>query len=62
MSVINALRPEERSQGLKDLRCWHVGYQLCDLKAKVTIYAKDEVEARRAKSRSRKLLSRMNHL
>ena len=46
MPVTIALRPEERSQGLNNLRSWHVGYQLCDLKAEITVYAKDEVEAR----------------
>ena len=46
MPVITALRPEERSKALHDLRCWHVGYKFCGLTAEVAVYARDEAEAR----------------
>jgi hypothetical protein len=29
-------------------RCWHVGYQFCDLSAEITVYAEDEADARRS--------------
>jgi hypothetical protein len=44
MPVITAIRPAVRSKGLNDLRCWHVGYQLCDLTAEVTVYARTKLK------------------
>ena len=46
MPVITAIRSEERSKARHDLRSWHVEYKFCGLTAEVTVYAKDEAEAR----------------
>jgi hypothetical protein len=44
--MITAIKPEERSKGLNDQRCWHVGYQFCGVSATTTVYANEEAEAR----------------
>jgi hypothetical protein len=36
MPEILAVRPEQRSKGLNDLRCWHVCYRFCGVSADVT--------------------------
>jgi hypothetical protein len=47
LPVINGIRPEPRSKGLDRLQCaWHVRYQFCGLWAQITVYAKNEAEAR----------------
>jgi hypothetical protein len=46
MPVITAIKPERRSKGLDDLRCWHVAYRFCGLTAEIIVYARDDAEAR----------------
>ena len=46
MPVTTAIKPERRSKGLDDLRCWHVAYQFCGLTAEIIVYAQDDAEAR----------------
>jgi hypothetical protein len=46
MPVITAIKPERRSKGLDDLRCWHVAYRFCGLTAEIIVYAQDDAEAR----------------
>ena len=46
MPVITAIKPEGRSKGLDDLRCWHVAYRFCGLTAEIIVYAQDDAEAR----------------
>jgi hypothetical protein len=47
MPVITAVRPEARSNGPDRLQCcWHVAYRFCGLSAEITVYARDEAEAR----------------
>jgi hypothetical protein len=39
--------PEKRgSRSSDNLQCWHVEYELCEVSAQVTVYARDETEAR----------------
>jgi hypothetical protein len=39
--------PEKRGSRSSDsLQCWHVEYELCEVSAQVTVYARDETEAR----------------
>jgi hypothetical protein len=46
MPVITDVKAEGRSKGLDNLGCWHVAYRLCGLSAEITVYGKDEAEAR----------------
>jgi hypothetical protein len=46
MPVINGVRLERRSKGIKDLRCWHVSYQFCGVSAETTVYAHNKAGAR----------------
>ena len=47
MPVIDAIRPDLRSDALDCLQCcWHVNYQFCGLSAEITVYAENEAEAR----------------
>jgi hypothetical protein len=46
MPVINGVRLEGRSKGIKDLRCWHVSYQFCGVSAETTVYAHNKAGAR----------------
>jgi hypothetical protein len=47
MPVITEIKPGLRSKDLDRLQCsWRVGYQFCGLWAEVTVYAKDQTDAR----------------
>ena len=45
-AAITDVKRELRSKQLGDLRCWHVGYNFCDLCAEIIVYAENEADAR----------------
>jgi hypothetical protein len=45
-ATITDVKCDLRSKQLGDLRCWHVGYNFCDLFAEIIVYADNEADAR----------------